>query len=141
MAFTGLTRTGIPSRPATRSGWRRFARNGSWPSAKPQPVISATRTSTGVPCEFPPQARSALRASPTPHTPHLSRAPVGGKINAARHTELSTAVEALGLERYARHIFLCADQTEPQCAPQEAGLESWEFLKQRLKELHLVGPQ
>jgi (2Fe-2S) ferredoxin len=49
--------------------------------------------------------------------------------------DLQNAVETLGLARYARHIFLCADQTEP-----EAGLESWEFLKRRLKELNLVGP-
>jgi len=55
--------------------------------------------------------------------------------------ELSAAVASLGLENYSRHIFLCADQTEPQCAPKEAGLASWEFLKQRLKELKLVGPQ
>ena len=55
--------------------------------------------------------------------------------------ELTAAVESLGLERYARHILLCADQTEPQCAPKEAGLASWEFLKQRLKELKLVGPR
>ncbi|HEY2953106.1 MAG TPA: (2Fe-2S) ferredoxin domain-containing protein [Verrucomicrobiae bacterium] len=55
--------------------------------------------------------------------------------------ELSAAVESLGLEIYSRHIFLCADQTEPQCASKEAGLASWEFLKQRLKELKLVGPQ
>jgi (2Fe-2S) ferredoxin len=55
--------------------------------------------------------------------------------------ELSAAVESLGLETYSRHIFLCADQTEPQCASKEAGLASWEFLKQRLKELKLVGPR
>ncbi|HWF18643.1 MAG TPA: (2Fe-2S) ferredoxin domain-containing protein [Verrucomicrobiae bacterium] len=54
---------------------------------------------------------------------------------------LKTAVETLGLESYRRHIFLCADQTEPKCAPKERGLESWEFLKRRLKELNLVGPK
>ena len=54
--------------------------------------------------------------------------------------ELKHAVDSLGLEEYARHIFLCADQTESKCAPKEAGLESWEFLKKRLKELNLVGP-
>ena len=54
--------------------------------------------------------------------------------------ELQKTVEALGLEKYARHIFLCADQTEPHCAPREQTLASWEFLKQRLKELKLVGP-
>ena len=57
------------------------------------------------------------------------------------NTELQATVESLGLERYARHIFLCADQTEPQCCEREAGLAAWEFLKNRLKELNLVGPQ
>jgi (2Fe-2S) ferredoxin len=52
---------------------------------------------------------------------------------------LRKAAATLGLERYRRHIFLCADQTEPNCAPKEKGLESWEFLKRRLKELNLVG--
>jgi (2Fe-2S) ferredoxin len=47
----------------------------------------------------------------------------------------------LGLAKYKRHIFLCADQTEPKCAPKEIGLEAWEFLKRRLKELNLVGPE
>jgi (2Fe-2S) ferredoxin len=54
---------------------------------------------------------------------------------------LKKTAATLGLEKYRRHIFLCADQTEPKCAPKERGLESWEFLKQRLKELHLVGPE
>jgi (2Fe-2S) ferredoxin len=55
--------------------------------------------------------------------------------------DLRQMVETLGLGLYARHIFLCADQTEPKCCAKEAGLESWEFLKRRLKELNLVGPQ
>jgi (2Fe-2S) ferredoxin len=53
---------------------------------------------------------------------------------------LAQFVEALGLEKFRRHIFLCADQTEPKCAPKEQGLASWNFLKRRLKELNLVGP-
>ena len=48
--------------------------------------------------------------------------------------------ESLGLEKFRRHIFLCADQTEAKCAPKQQGLESWDFLKKRLKELNLVGP-
>jgi (2Fe-2S) ferredoxin len=56
-------------------------------------------------------------------------------------SELTDLVESLGLEKYRRHIFLCADQTEPKCAPKQKGLESWEFLKRRLKELQLVGPE
>lgn len=55
--------------------------------------------------------------------------------------KLSSAVETLGLEHYRRHIFLCADQSEPKCCTREAGLEAWEFLKRRLKELGLAGPQ
>ncbi|MDD5139990.1 MAG: (2Fe-2S) ferredoxin domain-containing protein [Verrucomicrobiales bacterium] len=54
--------------------------------------------------------------------------------------ELKSAVETLGLEKFRRHIFLCADQTEPKCCARETGLASWEFLKRRLKELNLVSP-
>ena len=56
-------------------------------------------------------------------------------------SELENAATSLGLEKFRRHIFLCADQTEPKCAPKESGLKSWEFLKSRLKELKLAGPQ
>ncbi len=55
--------------------------------------------------------------------------------------ELEQAAMTLGLRTYARHLFLCADQTDAKCAPREATLRSWEFLKSRLKELDLVGPQ
>jgi (2Fe-2S) ferredoxin len=57
------------------------------------------------------------------------------------NSELKSAVETLGLEKFRRHIFLCADQTEPKCCAKEQGLASWEFLKQRLKELNLVGAE
>jgi len=55
--------------------------------------------------------------------------------------ELKSALESLGLELFGRHIFLCADATDPKCAPKERSLESWEFLKRRLKELELAGPE
>lgn len=55
--------------------------------------------------------------------------------------ELERQSEALGLEQYRRHIFLCADPTEAKCAPREESLRSWEFLKKRLKELGLTGPK
>jgi (2Fe-2S) ferredoxin len=54
------------------------------------------------------------------------------------YPELEKQVEALGLSRYARHIFLCAEPTEAKCCAREAGVESWEFLKKRLKELKLA---
>jgi (2Fe-2S) ferredoxin len=59
----------------------------------------------------------------------------------ARMNELENLVESLGLEKFRRHIFLCADPTDPKCAPKQEGIRSWDFLKRRLKELNLVGPQ
>ena len=55
--------------------------------------------------------------------------------------DLQAVANSLGLTKFQRHIFLCADQTEPKCAPKAQGLASWEYLKQRLKELNLVGPK
>lgn len=52
-----------------------------------------------------------------------------------------TAADSLGLEKFKCHIFLCAEPTEAKCCSREQGIESWEFLKRRLKELGLVGPQ
>jgi (2Fe-2S) ferredoxin len=54
--------------------------------------------------------------------------------------DLQNAVATLGLEKFKRHIFLCVDADEPKCAPREQTLASWDFLKSRLKELGLVGP-
>jgi (2Fe-2S) ferredoxin len=53
--------------------------------------------------------------------------------------ELQKTTESLGLSKYQRHIFLCADQTEAKCCDKAVGLASWNFLKNRLKELGLVG--
>jgi len=44
-----------------------------------------------------------------------------------------------GVGRIARHIFLCADQTEPKCAPREQTIAAWEYLKRRIIELGLSG--
>jgi len=55
--------------------------------------------------------------------------------------ELEDAVESLGLEKYKRHIFICADPEEPKCCSRKAGLRAWEYLKKRLKELKLVGSE
>ena len=49
-------------------------------------------------------------------------------------------VTALGLQSIQRHVFLCADQTKPKCCDKEAGLETWDYLKTRLKELNLDRP-
>ena len=55
--------------------------------------------------------------------------------------DLIKVARTLGLDRYRRHIFICADQTEPECCAKEKGIEAWEFLKRRLKELNLAGAQ
>lgn len=62
-------------------------------------------------------------------------------MNPDLQTELQRLVTELGVEKFRRHIFLCADQTKPKCSPREASVESWDYLKRRLKELGLVGPQ
>jgi (2Fe-2S) ferredoxin len=59
----------------------------------------------------------------------------------AMNEALTAAIAKLGLEKYRRHIFLCTDATEPKCIPREQSLRSWEFLKARLKELKLDGPE
>jgi (2Fe-2S) ferredoxin len=51
--------------------------------------------------------------------------------------DLRRLAAAVGLDVVRRHIFLCADQTEPKCCARAAGLESWNYLKRRLKELGL----
>jgi len=55
--------------------------------------------------------------------------------------DLLSAAATLGLEKFQRHIFLCAEPNEAKCCAREQGVESWEFLKRRLKELGLVGPE
>lgn len=37
-----------------------------------------------------------------------------------------------------KHIFLCCDQAVPKCCTKEDGMESWEYLKNRLQELGLT---
>lgn len=57
----------------------------------------------------------------------------------AADPELSAWVIRSGLPSIRRHLFLCADQTLDKCCPKAASVESWEYLKRRLKELGLVG--
>ncbi|MDP8245560.1 MAG: hypothetical protein P9L94_15855 [Candidatus Hinthialibacter antarcticus] len=52
---------------------------------------------------------------------------------------LQKQIEQLGIPKIQRHIFLCADQTKPKCCAKDVSLESWNYLKSRLDELHLTG--
>jgi (2Fe-2S) ferredoxin len=45
----------------------------------------------------------------------------------------------LGIDKIKRHIFICCDQTKPKCVDKDVSLVAWEYLKRRLKELHLGG--
>jgi len=53
--------------------------------------------------------------------------------------KLQKIAESVGVQKMRRHIFLCCDQTKPKCSDKEKSLESWEYLKRRLKELSLSG--
>jgi (2Fe-2S) ferredoxin len=51
--------------------------------------------------------------------------------------DLRTCLEEIGVPHIERHIFLCADQTKPKCCDKQRGLEAWNYLKTRLRELGL----
>ena len=53
---------------------------------------------------------------------------------------LVACVQTLGLPQIQRHLFICADPTYAQCCSKSASLESWEYLKKRLKQLKLDKP-
>ncbi|OYW47135.1 MAG: ferredoxin [Sphingomonadales bacterium 32-68-7] len=58
--------------------------------------------------------------------------------------ELSQARGALakiGGDAIGRHIFLCALSEKQECCSREVGERAWKYLKRRLKELGLVGPE
>ena len=50
---------------------------------------------------------------------------------------LKDLAASVGVPNARRHIFLCADQTNPKCCDRERSIEAWEFLKKRLKQLGL----
>jgi (2Fe-2S) ferredoxin len=51
---------------------------------------------------------------------------------------LEAIASALSIGGIRRHIFLCADQTSPLCAPREETTRVWAHLKRRLGELGLA---
>ena len=42
--------------------------------------------------------------------------------------ELKAVARTLGIPTLQRHIFLCCDQTKPECCDTVSGLASWEYL-------------
>jgi (2Fe-2S) ferredoxin len=53
---------------------------------------------------------------------------------------LTVCSQALGLSQIQRHIFMCADQTNPKCCDKAESIVAWDYLKQRLKQLGLDQP-
>jgi (2Fe-2S) ferredoxin len=51
---------------------------------------------------------------------------------------LEAIARALSIATAEHHIFLCADQTTPKCAPREETNELWAHLKNRLKAAGLT---
>ena len=51
--------------------------------------------------------------------------------------KLEAIAKKLHLKSIKRHIFLCADQSEPKCCAKESGLAVWHHLKERLDHLGL----
>ncbi len=50
---------------------------------------------------------------------------------------LKALAASAGVSTATRHIFLCADQTNPKCCDRERSIAAWEYLKKRLKQLGL----
>jgi (2Fe-2S) ferredoxin len=62
------------------------------------------------------------------------------KTESLKTANLNHCVQTLGLPQIQRHLFICADQTVPKCCDKADSLTSWNYLKQRLKELKLDQP-
>jgi (2Fe-2S) ferredoxin len=75
--------------------------------------------------------------SENPVEPASSEVPDGIKV---KDDAIAACVQSLGLNHIQRHLFICADQTFPQCCSKESSLEAWNYLKKRLKELKLDKP-
>ena len=109
------------------------SREGAEAEAEPAAAAAAaaaTATATAV------TATATATAASTPQ-PTVSDATPSGNRDEGK---AAAVVKALGLDSVTRHIFLCADQTKAKCCSREAGLESWDYLKRRCKELGLTAP-
>jgi len=82
-----------------------------------------------------------MQVNQTDNNPAESSNSVMAKTNGSVEKKtIATNVQSLGLNQIQRHVFLCADQTKPKCCSKTAGIEAWDYLKKRLKELKLDQP-
>lgn len=56
---------------------------------------------------------------------------------AKERTTPEAAAAAFGVGKIVRHMFVC---TGPDCTTPEQGEETWTYVKQRMKELNVTGP-
>src|SRR6185503_8779771 len=61
------------------------------------------------------------------------RSDTKGLANVNEH--LAEVAAKYSIPQARRHIFICADQSEPKCAPKEETIVAWKYLKRRLEEL------
>jgi hypothetical protein len=52
-------------------------------------------------------------------------------------TTPEAAAAAYGVGKIVRHLFVC---TGPDCTTPERGEETWQYVKKRMKELNIAGP-
>jgi len=52
-------------------------------------------------------------------------------------TTPEAAAALFGVGKIRRHMFVC---TGPDCASEDEGEETWKYIKQRMKDLNLTGP-
>lgn len=53
-------------------------------------------------------------------------------------TTVEAAAAAFGVGNLTRHLFICQG---PDCASTEQAQASWDYVKRRMKELNIAGPQ
>ena len=53
------------------------------------------------------------------------------------HKTPEEAAAAFGIGKLSRHLLVCAG---PDCVAPEAGDETWQYVKRRMKELNIAGP-
>jgi len=53
------------------------------------------------------------------------------------HKTPQEAAAAHGVGKLQRHLFVCAG---PDCAPADVGDATWDYVKRRMKELNIAGP-
>jgi (2Fe-2S) ferredoxin len=58
-------------------------------------------------------------------------------ISSEIQASLGDRVKKLAIDKIERHLFICADQTKPICCDRSLSIDTWDYLKLRIKELNL----